>query len=467
MVKLWAERKSPINEDFEKDYLFRLFEKTKHNVLITGAAGTGKSTILKKFCKFSKKKYVVLAPTGIAATNVNGQTIHKFFKFGRSMVTKEDIDDVNGKDDRYKPKIYERVETIIIDEISMVRRDIFDAMDQILRKYQLKDKPFGGVQLILFGDMYQLPPVVTEEEGSILCSVYDNNSNYFFNSNIYPELSLIIIRLNHIYRQSDGEFIEILNRMQNKLLTKKDLGILNKQVKPGKDNSDHVILCTKNNEANNYNSERLEKLPNPAVLYEAYSEGNINIERDTPAIERLILKVGSRVMTTVNSTNPFNPYFNGSLGTVTRLSKDYIEVKLDSDKTVTVTEHTFNKIAHTFKNGRIVKEQVGIVIQLPIKLAWAMTIHKSQGQTLEKVFIDFKNKPWAHGQTYVAFSRVRSLTGLMLEVPLQMLDVRVDDDVREWELNSKKSEVNIDFNKFLYLDLNSTMEDLIIFKIRT
>ena len=423
MAKVWLNRKTSIRDDFRADPLFTLLEDTTSNILVTGAAGTGKSTVLRNFIALTKKNCVVLAPTGIAATNVDGQTIHSFFQLPPGIIRNTDI-----SKQRFAP-LYKRIDALVIDEISMVRRDLFDAMDQILRRQRDEDKPFGGVKLVLFGDMHQLPPVVCDKERSVLYQKYETNSNYFFDSNVYEELDLIVVRLNHAYRQSDSRFLEILTRMQKNALTPGDIEILNKQVQ--EDEEGYVILSTKNDIVDDYNQKRLSKLPGPDVAYNTNITGEAKV-KDTAAPEKLVLKAGARVICLVNDAK--GRYFNGSLGTVTELFKDSVNIRLDRNgEIISLGRHDWNIYKYKFEQEEIGKELKGRISQIPLKLAWAMTVHKSQGQTLEKVLIDFKYKPWEHGQTYVAFSRLRSLSGLKLKMPVQMSDIIVDSQITDWE----------------------------------
>ncbi|MFH0869337.1 MAG: DEAD/DEAH box helicase [archaeon] len=424
MAKTWLDRKTAINDDFVRDPIFTLLEDTDCNAMITGAAGTGKSTVLREFVRNTNKACVVLAPTGIAATNVSGQTIHSFFQLPPGIIRSEDINK-----SRFAP-IYERMDVLVIDEISMVRRDLFDAMDMILRRYKDGNLPFGGVQLILFGDMYQLPPIVTDDDSAILYQKYENYSNYFFDSAAYKELDLMIVRLSHVYRQSDSTFLGILTRMQKGVLTSEDLDILNKQVQFDGDEG-HVVLSTVNRTVEEYNLLHLNELPGQEVSYSSSKAGDVNV-KDAPAPERLVLKDGARVIFLVNDSK--GRYYNGSLGTVTGLSKDTVNVKLDcNDEIISLAKYDWNIYKYIFEKGGISKEPKGSISQIPLKLAWAMTIHKSQGQTLEKALIDLKFRPWEHGQTYVAFSRLRSLSGLKLKTPLRKEDIKVDSKVTDWE----------------------------------
>jgi len=440
MAKFWSERKTIVASDFQEDALFTLMEETDSNILITGAAGTGKSTLLNNFIDKTKKNCVVLAPTGIAATNVRGQTIHSFFLLPPGIPTKEEINK-----ERFKP-LYESINTLVIDEISMVRKDAFEAMDLILRKNKEANKPFGGVQLIMFGDMYQLPPVVGDNEKIVLDRKYPGNSYYFFDSESYKDLDLWVIHLNHVYRQSDPIFIEILNRMQKNKLTSEDLEILNKKIEVNTDGEDHVILSTRNNVVEEYNQNKLKLLLGPLFSYDATIKksaeyGTVRIE-NTPAAGTLNLKVDARVMFLINDKN--KQFCNGSLGTVTDLTDKHVNVKLDSNKrTIRVGKHDWEVIKYSYKSKELQREILGTVSQIPLKLAWAITIHKSQGQTLDKVMIDLKYHPWESGHSYVAFSRVRSLEGLKLKTCLRKEDIIVDPVIINWERKLKEEKTSI------------------------
>lgn len=447
MTTFWSERKTGISSDIDKDILFTLMEKTNSNILITGAAGTGKSTLLRGFVQKTKKSCVVLAPTGIAATNIEGQTIHSFFALPPNIPTNDDIEK-----ERFAP-LYVNIDTLIVDEISMVRVDLFEAMDLILRKYKDHNKPFGGVQLILFGDLFQLPPVVPEDQKFALIGKYPKGSYYFFDFDSYKELDLWVVHLNQVYRQSDIRFIEILNHMQKNILTSEDLEVLNNRVDINIIEDNCVILSTRNDAVEEHNQNRLQLLSGETHTYKANIEksaefGVIKIE-DTPAVQTLNLKLGARVVLLINDKE--KRYYNGSLGAVVELSNDSVDVKLDSSReTIRVLNHDWEiiKNRYDFELKEIKKETIGIVSQIPLKLAWAMTIHKCQGQTLDKVMIDLRYRPWESGHAYVAFSRVRSLDGLKLKTKLKKEDILVDQKIINWETKIKEEKIDkIDKNQ--------------------
>lgn len=441
MVKLWCERKSGLNiEEFGKDGLFTFLEKTKTNILITGPGGTGKSTILKEFKDKTKKNCVVLSPTGIAANNIGGQTIHLFFKLSIGVQTHETMDKK-----RWAP-LYEKIDLIIIDEISMVRKDVFEYMDKIMRKYKDSDKPFGGVKLILFGDLYQLPPVVTMEAKNHLRNIYGNDKNYFFDSEIYSQLDLLILNLNEIYRQKeDKQYAELLNKIRKNEIGGEDLNNLNEKVTSNEPDKE-PILSTKNNLVKSYNLQKLASLSGEIKTYCAnvnpppWLKDNFVFEKFCNAEEKLKLKVGARVMVLINDSGEHRNYFNGSLGTIKSLEENSVSVDLDSGKEASFEMHDWDIKSYQLRGDELEEKVNGKVSQIPLKLAWAMTIHKSQGQTLDKAFIDLSFSPWESGHSYVAFSRIKSLDGIKLKVPLKNEDIIVDQRIIEWENNLKREE---------------------------
>ncbi len=443
MVKYWCERKSGLNvEEFDKEGLFTFLEKTNTNILITGPGGTGKSTILKKFKEKTKKNCVVLSPTGIAANNVGGQTIHSFFKLNIGVQTPETMDK-----ERWAP-IYEKTDIIIIDEISMVRKDVFEYMDKIMRKYKDSDKPFGGAKLILFGDLYQLPPVITLEAKNHLRNIYENDLNYFFDSEIYSQLDLLILNLNEIYRQKeDKDYAKLLDKMRRNEISSEDLDILNQNVTLNEP-SNEPILSTKNDLVESYNRQKLSSLPGEVKIYDAkvipppWLKYNFILKKYCNADEKLELKIGARVMVLINDTGEIREYFNGSLGTVKELGEDAVVVNLDSGREISLEMHNWDIKSYKIFGNEIEEKIEGKISQIPLKLAWAMTIHKSQGQTLEKAFIDLSYKPWESGHSYVAFSRIKSLSGIKLKVPLKKEDIIVDQRIIEWE-NALKSDSSL------------------------
>jgi len=442
MTKRWCERKSGINvEDFDQDGLFTFLEKTDTHILITGPGGTGKSTILKRFKEKTKKNCVILSPTGIAANNVGGQTIHSFFKLSIGVQTSETLDN-----ERWAP-LYEKVDLMIIDEISMVRKDVFEYMDKIMRKYKDSDKPFGGVKLILFGDLYQLPPVITNEAKEQLMNIYNNDQNYFFDSEIYSQLDLLVLNLNEIYRQQEDQtYTKLLDRMRRNEINDEELNLINQNV-TSSEPSKEPILSTKNSLVEAYNFQKLASLPGEVKTYNAklspppWLKNNFVLKKYCNADERLKLKIGARVMTLINETGDKKRYFNGSLGTVMELEDNSVLVHLDSGDDVAFKMHEWDIKSYKLFGNELGEKVDGKIGQIPLKLAWAMTIHKSQGQTLEKAFIDLSYSPWESGHSYVAFSRIKSLNGIKLKVPLEKKDVIVDPRVLEWEKGLKKDDL--------------------------
>lgn len=439
MVKYWCERKSGLNVDkFDKEGLFTFLERTNTNILITGPGGTGKSTILKKFKEKTKKNCVILSPTGIAANNVGGQTIHSFFKLDIGVQTPETMNK-----ERWSP-LYEKIDLIIIDEISMVRKDVFEYMDKIMRKYKDSAKPFGGVKLILFGDLYQLPPVITIEAKNHLRNIYDNDLNYFFDSEIYSKLDLLILNLNEIYRQKeDKPYAKLLDKMRRNEIDNEDLDILNQNVTSNEPDKE-PILSTKNDLVESYNRKKLSSLPGDIKIYDSkvvpppWLKYNFVLKKYCNAEEKLELKIGARIMVLINDAGENKRYFNGSLGTVKELYESHVLVNLDSGKEISFEMHNWDIKSYKLSGNELEEKVSGKISQIPLKLAWAMTIHKSQGQTLEKAFIDLSYSPWESGHSYVAFSRIESLKGIKLKIPLKKEDIIVDQRIIEWENALKK-----------------------------
>jgi len=408
-------------EKFER--LFNLMENTSKSLFITGKAGTGKSTLLRYFLKKTKKEVVSLAPTGLAAINADGQTIHRFFGFPPSMLDKSTIKRPKN------PKMYERLDTLIIDEISMVRADLMDAMNLFLKKSRKSTEPFGGVQMILFGDLFQLPPVTKNEEKVMMNSRY--SSSYFFDANIMKDFDIQIIELTEVFRQKEAEFIALLDSVRHGNISLEEISKINCRVDPvflPKKDDPHIILCSTNYGADLINQQRLRELSGREFSYLAKLEGKCN-PRSFPGEEKLILKSKARVIFIKN--DPDGIFVNGSLGIVDELGHDYILVKLDDGTYVNLSQSTWeaNKYEFDESKNEISSRIIGKITQFPIKLAWALTIHKSQGQTFENVFIDFSSGIWDHGQAYVALSRCTTLKGMVLKTPVLQKHVIVDPRV--------------------------------------
>jgi len=416
-----------LNEKFQ--FAYDLLKSTKKNVFITGKAGTGKSTLLKYFRERTVKNVAVLAPTGVAAVNVGGQTIHSFFKF-KPDITVENVEDI--RVGAARRKLYENLDMIIIDEISMVRADLLDCIDAFLRFYgPYESNPFGGVQMIFFGDLFQLPPVVTGREQGIFRNVY--RSPYFFDARSYPSLEMNYVELDKIYRQKEENFIDLLGRIRNRTLTQEHVDILNQRCQPHfKPNREDffVYLTTTNALADQTNQMRLEELDSQEYYYNGEVTGNFE-ERNLPTNERLALKVGAQVMLLNN--DPMKRWINGSIGKVISFSEDetMVKVELADGSLVKVTPYTWEVFQFSYNeiSQSLESERVGSFTQYPLRLAWAVTIHKSQGKTFSNVIIDIGDGAFAPGQIYVALSRCTSLNGLVLKKPIGRQHIMLDPSV--------------------------------------
>jgi energy-coupling factor transporter ATP-binding protein EcfA2 len=417
-----------MNEQFVE--ACELIENTNKSLFITGNAGTGKSTLLRHIKSTCKNKMVVLAPTGIAALNVEGQTIHSFFNLPHRIILPKELSFANS----VKLDTMKKLETLIIDEVSMVRADILDGIDYILKVVRKNGKPFGGVQLVLFGDLHQLPPVVNREEEPVFASLYP--APYFFNAKAFQQCKIHTINLTKIYRQSDYIFIGILNRIRENKCTDSDLQILNARVDdpeiPGRQ---YVNLTTTNAIANKINMENLNRLKTPLHTYQARVIGNFD-ESSFPTYYMLALREGAQVMFVKNDSKANgNRWVNGTIGVVEKLDRndDGVIVKVRVGKEVfDVDPVTWEKTEYRAQGDDIEAHSVGSFTQIPLKLAWAITIHKSQGQTFSHVIINLGNGTFAHGQLYVALSRCTSLEGMILVRPVQQSDVIFDERIREF-----------------------------------
>ncbi|MEN9327838.1 MAG: hypothetical protein RI947_646 [Candidatus Parcubacteria bacterium] len=409
-------------------------EENKRVLFITGRAGTGKSTLLRRLVSETKKKHAVLAPTGIAAVNIGGETIHSFFKFKPGITP----DEAGKLGRRTRFQIYARLDLIIVDEVSMVRADLMDCMDAFLKGARDNFEPFGGVQVVLFGDMYQLEPVVTGDEKDALYRRYE--SAYFFSSHVFKEIlehtgeQLVeLVELTKVFRQKDEYFIEILDNIRKHTFTERHLDDLNRctvdQLDYGID--DRIYLTGTNSKAAEINSVNLEKIPNPRHAIPGILEGNFS-EKLLPTDHVLNIKQHARIMMLNN--DPDGRWMNGSLGVIMEIRKDSVLVLLDDGKEHIVLPHTWTnyKFIYDLSTDTIKKDTAGTFTQYPLKLAWAITIHKSQGQTFDKVAICLGDRAFAHGQTYVALSRCRSLEGIVLERPIYPRDIMVDDKVSKF-----------------------------------
>ena len=406
-------------------------EYSREHLFITGKAGTGKSTLLDLFRRTTSKNVVILAPTGIAALKVHGQTIHSFFKFPPRLILPSDI--------KYTPslkRIVNKLEILILDEISMVRADILDGINKILQLHRNNNKPFGGIRLVAFGDIYQLPPIVSSVEEK---HFFQNNytSAYFFASEIWQQLqNMRYINLSKVYRQTDRSFIRLLDEIRMGDIDYDSLTALNENVDPDFDQEGYIYLSPRNATMQRINQQKLAELPNEERTYLPTITGEYN-PNNMPTDPVLRIKVGAQVIFVKN--DPDKEYVNGSLGIVTDLDTNLIRIRLNhDDKEVTIGRATWDMIRYRLDpeaEAQIKPEVVGTLEAFPVKLAWAMSIHKSQGQTFEKVILDMEGGAFEFGQTYVALSRCTTLEGIVLKKPLRQRDIMVDQRVVDFYIN--------------------------------
>lgn len=403
-----------------------LMENTSKNLFITGKAGTGKSTLLTYFRRHTKKKVVVLAPTGVAALNVQGQTIHSFFKFKHS-VTLDSIRRL--KEKKEKKSIYKELDAIIIDEISMVRADLLDCVDRFLRlNGKNSSLPFGGIQMIFIGDLYQLPPVVTTQEKDIFLTHY--KSPYFFSAKFFEKYDMTFIELEKIFRQQDNQFIQLLNAIRNETTTEADITLLNQRVRPDFQSEDHICLTPTNNAADQINTTQLNALKGKNLTAEARIEGMFGKEY-FPTRQTLTFKIGARIMMVNNDAE--GRWINGTMGHVRGVERtetgNLIIVQLEDGTEVDVFPHKW-EINRFFLESEMIKtEVIGSFTQYPLTLAWALTIHKSQGKTFQRILLDIGSGAFMPGQVYVALSRCTSLEGLILRRPIYSRHIWSDQEV--------------------------------------
>lgn len=424
-------------------------ENTGHSIFLTGKAGTGKTTFLKKVVETSRKRIIVVAPTGVAAINAGGVTIHSFFQLPFSPFVPNAK--IRSKFDfgKEKRRIIASLDLLIIDEISMVRSDLLDAIDSVLRRFRDRYKPFGGVQLLMIGDLQQLTPVVTPEDERLLAPYYD--TPYFFGSKALAQIDYVTIQLEKVYRQEDGAFLDILNGIREAKPTDEDLGKLNQRYKPAfipKPDEGYIRLTTHNYLADNYNDSELAKLAGHSYTFNAQIEGNFP-EYSYPTSERLILKEGAQVMFVKNDPTGNHRYYNGRIGQVSEIDDNHVSVYCPGDSEAIEVEplEWENTQYQLNPETREIESKVqGRFRQLPLRLAWAITIHKSQGLTFEHAIID-ANLSFAPGQVYVALSRCKTLEGMVLSAPIErravISDERVEDYICRQEEEARKSIIQL------------------------
>lgn len=412
-----------------------LIQETNQSFFLTGKAGTGKSTFLKHIVETVSKDFVVVAPTGIAAVNVGGVTIHSFFQFPLRPLLPEDEDIKIFWKDSEKRKIISAMDTLIIDEISMVRADLIDGIDYSLRKNGGNPNlPFGGKQVVFVGDIFQLEPVTIKNSGEqkIISEIY--GSAYFYNAKVFERVSLFTVELQKVYRQTDSVFISLLDKVRVKEISQTDLNKINTRVFSQSElnkNDFAITLTTKNDLADTVNFKKLSELKTDPFTYNAEVSGEFE-ESKYPTEPELTLKVGAQVIFIKNDTD--KRWVNGTIGQVSGLTDTEIKVKLKDGEIYSVEKRIWENIKYQYnkEKKKIEQEIVGTFKQYPLKLAWAITIHKSQGLTFNKVVVDFGSGTFASGQAYVALSRATSFEGLFLKQKLNSTDIYIDDEIKEF-----------------------------------
>jgi len=456
--------------DTQSDLALKFIRNTGVHLFLTGKAGTGKTTFLKRLKELSPKRMVVVAPTGVAAINAGGVTVHSFFQlpFGPYIPGTNSLQGKQNsfvhKFSREKINIIKSLDLLVIDEISMVRADLLDAISDVLRHFRDRTKPFGGVQLLLIGDLQQLAPVAKEEEWNLLKDYYD--SAYFFDSKALSESEYLCIELTHVYRQSDDSFVGLLNKIRENRLDEETLRMLNSRYVPGftpDDKEGYITLTTHNHLAQQINNRKLAELPGSGYSFDA------EIANDFPAYsfptdERLELKVGAQVMFIKNDSSGERKFYNGKIAKVVFINPQKIVVSDEFGHDITVNKETWQNVKYTIneESKEISETVIGSYTQYPLKTAWAITIHKSQGLTFERVIIDAASA-FSHGQVYVALSRCKTLEGVVLNTPIGhhalIADHRVESYTHGLEQRFAKNEYLANAQKQYYLKLITELFD--------
>lgn len=433
-------------------YTLRFINQTHRSVFLTGKAGTGKTTLLREIIQTTHKNTVVVAPTGIAALNAGGVTIHSMFQLPFGGFIPDNSSPQFSENTKFETKatlrrhfkmsglkksVIRNMELLIIDEVSMLRADLLDAMDYMMQTIRKKNIAFGGVQVLYIGDLLQLPPVIRDEEWRTLKTYY--KGKFFFHSHVVQQNPPLYIELSKIFRQTDDTFISVLNNLRNNEISQQDIQTLNQYVKPDfdlKTNKGFITLTTHNNKADTMNAQALEDLEGKLVTYKPEITGDFP-EKIFPVEEQLQLKVGAQIMFVKNDLSFDKHYFNGKMGVIKSLSSQEILVHFpEENKTIEVEKYEWQNIRYKVDETtkEIEEEVLGSFVHYPIKLAWAITVHKSQGLTFDKAALDV-SQVFLPGQAYVALSRLRSLEGLILLSPLRMNGISNDQDVMDYSLN--------------------------------
>lgn len=431
------------NEIF--DQVIDFISYTNQNIFLTGKAGTGKTTLLRKIQATTSKKNVIVAPTGVAAMNARGMTINSMFQLPPGSFFPGDVNIENLRAGivsiatltseivytRERRTLLMEMELMIIDEVSMVRCDVLDAVDAILRTVRKNDAPFGGVQLLLIGDLFQLPPVTKREDWELLSKVYP--SPYFFDARVIRQNPLLQVELKQVFRQTEPEFVDILNDIRNNQINDDRLEILNKRLDAdfkSTSGDNHIIITSHNAEANQINNAKLDELESPEYVFEGQIDGTFN-PQILPVEQSLRLKAGAQVMFIKNDSGENRKFYNGKIGTVKSIADEeiYISFPEENEEDLLLERSSWQSFDYKANNDdQIEQQQIGEYFQFPVKLAWAVTIHKSQGLTFDSAIIDAGNS-FISGQVYVALSRVRTLNGLILKSKINKESLRSNTEV--------------------------------------
>nr|WP_294782770.1 helix-turn-helix domain-containing protein [uncultured Flavobacterium sp.] len=458
-------------------YTLQFINQTQKSIFLTGKAGTGKTTLLREIIATTHKNTVVVAPTGIAALNAGGVTIHSMFQLPFSAfipsydanaqftetVKFENKETLRRhfKMNNVKRNVIKNMELLVIDEVSMLRGDLLDAVDFMMQTVRRNTQPFGGVQVLFIGDLLQLPPVIRDEEWRTLKNYY--RGKFFFHSHVLQTYPPIYIELSKIYRQTDDAFISVLNNLRNNQITPQDISVLNQYVKPNfdfKENKGYITLTTHNAKADSINSQAINDLDGKEYVYTPFVVGDFP-EKIFPVEEELKLKVGAQIMFVKNDLSFEKRYFNGKMGVIKSLSDEEIFVHFpEENMTLEVEKYEWKNIRYKVNEQTkdIEEEILGTFAHYPIKLAWAITVHKSQGLTFDKAALDV-SQVFLPGQAYVALSRLRSLEGLILLSPMQMNGISNDQDVMDYALNKATEEV---LEKSLHFETKNFIHNYLI-----